>query len=237
MATIQDIPSIIDYTLLDPLATAEDIEKLAVIGVQYDVAAICVLPQHLDFIPSTRTISRATVVNFPTGNEPHHRVLQAIEQIATQHQIDEIDYVFPWERYLDGDIDYALACCTEACRLTHQYDLCFKVILETGALPSSEMMYQLALDVITNSGCDFIKSSTGKIATGATIHAEKAMLAAILDSKTSCGIKLSGGVRTIEQALAYMQLAEDTMKLNVDKSWFRLGASSLLDEISNHILV
>ncbi len=237
MATIQDIPPIIDLTLLDPLATAEDIEKLTLIGVQYDVAAICILPQHLDFIPSTGTVARATVVNFPTGSEPHHLVLQTIEQIATQHQIDEIDYVFPWERYLEGDIEYAVASCTEACRLAHQYDLRFKVILETGALPSSEMIYQLSYDVITNSGCDFIKSSTGKIATGASIQAEKAMLAAMLDSKTSCGIKLSGGVRTIEQALAYMQLAQDTMDRNVDKSWFRLGASSLLDEISNHILV
>lgn len=232
MATIHHIPPIIDLTLLDQQATAHDIKKLAEKGAQCGVAAICILPQHLNLIPTESSITRATVVNFPTGNEPHHLVMQDIEHIATQQQIDEIDYVFPWTTYLNGDIDYALACCTEACKLAQEHQLMFKVILETGALPSSEIIYQLSLNVILNSGCDFIKSSTGKIATGATIQAETAMLQAILDSNLSCGIKLSGGVRTIEQALTFMQLAEDTMGLNVDKSWFRLGASGLLDEIS-----
>lgn len=237
MPSIQNIPPIIDLTLLDPLATSADIKKLASKGVQYAVAAICVLPQHLDFINAKHPIDRATVVNFPTGNEPHHQVLQAIEKIATQHQIDEIDYVFPWKSWLDGDKNYAISCCTEACKLTQKYGLRFKVIIETGALPSPEIIYQLSLDVINNSGCDFIKSSTGKIAVGATIVAEQAMLSAIINSKKTCGIKLSGGVRTTEQALTYMQLAEDAMGINVDKNWFRLGTSALLDEIPNHVLI
>lgn len=216
-----------DLTLLDAQAGADDIAALTIKGAQHDVAALCILPQHLDLIPTTQPITRATVVNFPTGNEPHPLVLQAIENIATHHQIDEIDYVFPYKAYLAGDSVHALSCCAEAYQQCKQRGLLFKVILETGALPSPEIIYQLSLDVI-NGGCDFLKTSTGKITTGATLPAATAMLSAIIDSKTTCGIKLSGGIRTIEQALSYMHLAEEMMGIPVDKRWFRFGMSGLL---------
>ena len=224
------IARLVDLTLLDSQATANDIEKLSLKGMQHHVAALCILPKHLDLISPKLTIPRATVVNFPSGNEPHDQVLGAIEQIALHHQVDEIDYVFPYQTYLNGGIPQALSSCAKAYQLCKQYGLIFKVILETGALPSPETIYQMSLDVI-NSGCDFIKTSTGKIATGATIPAATAMLSAILESKTACGIKLSGGIKTVEQAQAYIHLAENMMGLKVDKSWFRLGASSLLDEL------
>jgi len=227
---MQRISSLIDLTLLSSQATASDIARLTVKGLQHNVAALCVLPQHLDLIPEELPIIRATVVNFPSGNEPHLQVMKAIDQIATHQQVEEMDYVFPYEAYLAGDEDYALSCAAEAYQLCNQYGLLFKVILETGALPSPEMIYQMSLDIIHN-GCDFIKTSTGKTATGATIPAAKAMLSAILDSKITCGIKLSGGIKTIKQAQSYITLAEDMMGLDVDKCWFRLGASSLLDEI------
>ena len=65
--------------------------------------------------------------------------------------------------------------------------------------------------------------------TGATLSAATAMLTAIVDSKKTCGIKLSGGIKTIEQAQSYIVLAEDMMRVPVDKHWFRIGASTLLD--------
>ena len=227
---MKNIPSLIDLTLLDHQATVHDINQLTTKGIQKHVAALCVLPQHLDLIPETSPIPRATVVNFPTGNESRPQVLQAIDYIATHHIINEIDYVFPYQAYLDGDRDHALSCCAEAFKHCQEHGLLFKVILETGALPSSEMIYQLSTDVI-NNGCDFLKTSTGKITTGATLPAATAMLSAIIDSKKTCGIKLSGGIRTIEQAESYILLAEDMMKATVDKSWFRLGASGLLDHL------
>ncbi len=237
---MQNIAELIDLTLLDAEATANDIEILATKGMRSHVAALCILPLHLDLIPETCTLPRATVVNFATGNEPHAQVIQAIEQIATQHQINEIDYVFPYQAYLAGDTASALSRSAEAYQLCKQHGLLFKVILETGALPSSDVIYAMSLDVI-DSGCDFIKTSTGKMAIGATIPAATAMLSAILDSKTACGIKLSGGVRTIEQAQAYIHLAEDMMGKKVDRRWFRIGASGLLDllihQFPNNILI
>ena len=224
----QKILALIDLTLLDPQATSDDITTLAAKGIQHHVAALCILPQHLDMIPATQSITRATVVNFPTGNEPHAHVLQTIDKIAAHHQVDEVDYVFPYETYLAGNRVDALSCCAEAYQRCKQHGLLFKVILETGALPSTDVIYQLSLDVI-NGGCDFIKTSTGKIATGATIPAVTAMLSAIIHSKKPCGIKVSGGVRTIDQARAYIRLADEMMGVTVDKHWFRLGTSGLLN--------
>lgn len=221
---------LIDLTLLDLDATKIDILTCVTKAAQHNVAAVCVFPQHLTFIPSIVPVPRATVVNFPTGNESHEHVLQEIERAIVHNRVNEIDYVFPYQAYLAGDKNSALSFCLTAYQLCQQHCVLFKVILETGALPSSQLIYQLSLDVI-NNGCDFIKTSTGKISQGASIPAATAMLSAIIDSQQSCGIKLSGGIKTIEDALSYVNLAERMTGKTVNKEWFRIGASSLLDEI------
>ena len=235
------IHSLIDLTLLNSQATASDIKALTKQGLQYQVAALCVFPQHLEFIPKKAHIARATVANFPSGNEPHADVLDTIKQAITHHQADEIDYVFPYQTYLAGNKEKALSYCYQAYQQTKQYGKLFKVI------------YQLSLDVL-HTGCDFLKTSTGKIAIGATIPAATAMLHAIKDAKMASvivpsdsteprplrsgtplanakvtwGIKLSGGIRTLAQAEQYMNLAEQIIGLTPNKHWFRLGTSRLL---------
>ena len=57
------------------------------------------------------------------------------------------------------------------------------------------------------------------------------MLSALVDSNASCGIKVSGGVKTTEQALTYMHLARYMLNRELDSTCFRLGASGLLDEL------
>lgn len=219
---------LIDLTLLDNNATRKEIHDLAMKANQNHVAAICVLPSQLDYIAQDIKITRATVINFPTGNELHSHVLKTIERTATLQLVDEIDYVFPYQAYLAGRQKEALSCCQEAFQCCKQQGLVFKVILETGALPSMDVIYDLSIAII-QSGCDFIKTSTGKIANGACIPAVFSMLSAIIDCNIPCGIKVSGGIKTVEQALAYMQLAQQMQKRKINSSWFRLGASSLLD--------
>ena len=169
----------------------------------------------------------ATVVNFPSGNESHDNVLHSIKDAITLHKADEIDYVFPYQTYLAGDTEIALSNCASAYQQSKQQGAIFKVILETGALPSLDIIYQLSVNIIEN-GCDFLKTSTGKIATGATLPAAFAMLKAIVDTKIPCGIKLSGGIKTQEQAHQYMRLAQDMTGLKLNKHWFRLGTSTMV---------
>lgn len=223
-----NVASVTDLTLLDTQANASAIQALTEQGVESGVAALCVYPQHLAWIPKIDcSIKRATVANFPTGNDPQDRVLNTIQQAIIEHDADEIDYVFPYQHYLAGEKQTALSYCHQAYQQTKQYGKCFKVILETGALPSPDYIYELSVDII-KSGCDFLKTSTGKIAIGATPSAACAILQAIQDTKATCGIKLSGGIRTLEQAQQYMNLAQEKIGLTPNKSWFRLGMSRLL---------
>jgi deoxyribose-phosphate aldolase len=153
-----------------------------------------------------------------------------ISKIIADYDIDEIDYVFDYKDYLAGDKKRSLVNCEQNYQLCKEHGVKFKVILETGALPSISSIYQLSREVI-ETGCDFIKTSTGKIKTGATPEATFAMLMAIKDSETDCGLKISGGVRKKSQALEYINLAEKVLNRRVNNQWFRIGASSLIDEL------
>jgi deoxyribose-phosphate aldolase len=229
----QQAISLIDLTLLDELATDEELMMLGEKANHHQVAAICVMPEQLQKIALSSAVKRATVVNFPKGNLASKELLANIDTILSNYQPDEIDYVFPHQTYLEGEEHFALSQCQQAYKLCQQQGTVFKVILETGALPSLEFIYKMSTEVI-NSGCDFLKTSTGKIAQGATLSSAFIILKAIKDNNIACGLKVSGGIKTPEQAFSYMILAKQMLGIDLDKSWFRIGASSLLNELINH---
>lgn len=223
--------SLIDLTLLDKNASREALTLLFEKASRYQVAAICVFPDALPKVDQSNTFKRATVVNFPQGQDPLEKTLEDIENIISCHNPDEIDYVFPWQKYLNGLNESALTHCQQAYALCKKKNnLTFKVILETGAWSSLQTMYQVSRELI-DMGCDFLKTSTGKLTTGATPIAAFTILKAIKDSGLSCGLKVSGGIREPEQAFLYMNLANQVLEQELDKSWFRIGASSLLDAL------
>jgi len=218
------ISALLDLTKLDTQATHSDIETLIQKAKLDQVAAICVLPQHLEWVPPLTPIQRATVVNFPKGDQSPQQVLNDIEQAINHHNADEIDYVLAYPTYLSSRRREALAWCRDAYQLCRQHKRLFKVILETGALGTLETIHQASWDVM-EAGCDMLKTSTGKLAVGATLPAVFAMLKAIQDRGQPCGIKCSGGIRTVAQASTFIHLAEDILEKSADKTWFRIGAS------------
>jgi deoxyribose-phosphate aldolase len=235
-AGLQEMLSLIDLTSLgeaDTRDTIVDLCKKAVTPAG-QVAAICVYPQ---FVPDVKTlinsnaIKIATVVNFPTGQESIDAVVKTIKQ-ALAAGANEIDAVFPYERYLAGDKMGAqdfIRQCRNACGT----DVTLKVILETGAIPELQMLSDASHDAIL-AGADFLKTSTGKVKIGATLEAAAVMLLAIKglqpNVKRKLGFKASGGVRNIDQAAQYIQLAKQIMGPQwVSSETFRLGASQLLD--------
>jgi deoxyribose-phosphate aldolase len=163
------------------------------------------------------------------------QVLSDIDHLINHRLADEIDYVFPYDWYLQGQAQKALDHCRQAYSMVKEGNLVFKVILETGALPSAKVIFQLSQELI-NIGCDFLKTSTGKLSQGATPLAAYCMLSAIRQEQGSrCGIKISGGVKEPEQAYLYMTMAHDILEREVDNTWFRIGASSLLDNLNRSI--
>lgn len=228
------------FSLLDltSLNETDDAARIAALcnkaqGPLGHVAAVCVFPcfvKQVSTILANTSIKIATVTNFPFGTEAIESVNQSIFD-SIHHGAHEIDVVFPYVRYLAGEKKQACDFITE-CKKMCGEDILLKVILETGAIKDPLLVTEISQRVIL-AGADFLKTSTGKIATGATLEAATLMLTAIKStSSQSVGFKASGGIRTIEQALQYIQLAEKIMGADwVNPEHFRLGASSLVDSI------
>lgn len=200
------------------------------------VAAVCVYPAFVRLAAAefARTpIKTATVVNFPDGSASLESVLIEIGR-ALQDGAQEIDVVFPYTRYLAGERQYAhtfVAACKAACGM----NATLKVILETGALGDAPVIADAAYEAFT-AGADFVKTSTGKIQQGATLEAAATMLLVIKHVSTQLkrrtGLKVSGGIRDIQQAAQYVELADHIMGRDwVTADTFRIGASKLADEL------
>jgi deoxyribose-phosphate aldolase len=197
------------------------------------VAAVCVYPQFVSLAATEfahSPVKVATVVNFPAGNTPLDDVLIVIND-ALQDGAQEIDVVFPYARFLAGEQQYVHTFVT-ACKAACGTQVMLKVILETGALTNLEIIAEASRIALT-AGADFIKTSTGKIPTGATLEAAAVMLLIIKqlspELKRPLGIKLSGGIREWQQAAQYLELAENIMgRMWPVSATFRLGVSKLL---------
>lgn len=230
-ASKKQLIQVIDLTLLDEEAPAARLAQQYQAAKRNAVAAFCIHSIHLKQVYEPNGVSLATVVNFPSGTHPLATVLTQITQ-AQQLNAKEIDYVFPYQDYLNGNKQEALTHCKKVAQLCMDNELVLKVILETGAFQEMENIYQLSRELI-DLGCTFLKTSTGKISKGASFSAVLAMLSAIKDSNSHCGIKISGGVKTPEQAYHYACLAQLITGKTIDKTWFRIGASSLLDSLTS----
>ncbi|MBN9228206.1 MULTISPECIES: 2-deoxyribose-5-phosphate aldolase [Legionella] len=227
--TAEQLIQTIDLTLLDEQATVESLSQLKQNANLNRVAAICVYLQHLEQFSSQNTIPLATVINFPQGNDSLDSSLASIEK-AMLLGVAEIDFVLPYQMYLQGQHQKALNQCHAVSKLCKQHNLALKIILETGAFPDMQTVYNVSNELI-ELGCNFIKTSTGKIPVGASLSAVFAILSAIRDTQAECGVKVSGGVKKPQDAYHYAILAELIIKKQINQSWFRIGASSLLDEL------
>jgi deoxyribose-phosphate aldolase len=232
----QQIFSLIDLTSLGDNSNPEMIAALCEKTAQADlhVAAVCIYPQFVAqavTLLAGSSVKIATVANFPEGAADITPVLVSIAA-SIQAGANEIDVVFPYQKYLAGDCECAKDFVRQ-CKLACGENILLKVILETGALQDPVIIAAASRDVIL-AGADFIKTSTGKIQTGATLEAAAIMLLVINDMQVeisrTVGFKASGGVRTVEQAAQYLALANQILGLGwVSPKTFRFGASQLLD--------
>lgn len=196
-------------------------------------AAVCVYPEH---VSTARRALRgadvrvATVVNFPDGGSDAGRVVRETRR-AIAAGADEIDMVLAYRALLRGDArlaEAAVRACREACGPA----VALKLIIESGELGTPGMISQ-ACAIGLGAGVDFLKTSTGKVPVNAMPEAADLMLEAIAQAGGSCGFKAAGGIRTLDDAQAYLQLAV----ARLGEGWiaprhFRIGASALFAEIN-----
>jgi deoxyribose-phosphate aldolase len=232
--------SLMDLTSLTDQETPQDIIKLCQQAKSQggNTASICIFPR---FIPlarkillqqNTPDIKIATVTNFPHGNDDI-AIAVAETKAAVAYGANEIDVVFPYKALIAGDINVGLEL-IEACKGVCPKMVILKVIIETGELKTPELI-KLASEVAIRGGADFIKTSTGKVKVNATPEAAKIMLEVIKSTnneQVNTGFKAAGGVKNIDDALIYLNLAQNILGDNwTTQNHFRFGASSLLADL------
>src|SRR5919109_1847579 len=177
-----------------------------------------------------RTASVATA--FPSGQASFEVKLRDVED-AVAAGAEEIDMVISREAFLAGEdtrVMEEIVRVKEACGDAH-----LKVILETAELGSYDHVRHASL-LAMEAGADFIKTSTGKAASGATPGVTLVMLEAIRDyverTDRPVGMKAAGGVSTSKAALHRLVLVKGTLGDEwLSPERFRIGASSLLNDL------
>jgi deoxyribose-phosphate aldolase len=225
---------LIDLTNLSDDCDAKQIDALVAAASlpEGHVAALCVWPRFVraaaDGVAGT-DIAVATVVNFPGGDESLTSVLTIVEQ-ALGDGAGEIDLVLPYRDFLAGDE----AGCREmiaGVRSVMPDQAHLKVILESGALADGSVIARASL-LALECGANFLKTSTGKFPTGATLTAAETMLSVLRDVEKPGGFKASGGISSLENAAEYLACADAIMGPDwVCPDNFRFGASSLLADV------
>ena len=207
----KEILSHVDHTILTPTATWEQVKAVCDEGRAFGVASVCIPPRYVkranDYVGNSLKI--CTVVGFPNGyNTPEVKVFEAED--AIRDGADEIDMVINQGLAKEGDWEGVLAeirAVKEACR-----GHILKVIVEACNFTGEE---KLALcRVVSISGADYIKTSTGFGAGGAAVEDVKLFRENV---SPDVRVKAAGGIRTFEQAQAMLEAGAS-----------RVGSSSLV---------
>jgi deoxyribose-phosphate aldolase len=246
--TLKFIHGCIDITSLSALDTKESIWKMVNSVNDFEgshpdvpnVAAICTYPLFTETVKQALTC-REVKIAAVTGGFPASQTYQEIKVAETAMAImngaDEIDTVLNLgylaeENYQDlaEEIQEIKASAREAK---------LKVIIETGAISTIDSILKATVIAIF-AGADYIKTSTGKEFPGATPEAVYTICNIIKQYhsavKIKIGIKISGGVRKAEDAIKYYTIVKSILGEEwLNKDYFRIGASSLVNDIIIHI--
>ncbi|MDQ1604284.1 MAG: deoxyribose-phosphate aldolase [Actinomycetota bacterium] len=236
--------SMIDLTTLEGQDTPGKVRALCAKARRPDpadptapqVAAICVYPDLVEVAAAALAGSGVKVASvatsFPSGRAALPVKLADV-RAGVAAGADEIDMVIDRGAFLSGHylavLDEIVAV-KAACGDAH-----LKVILETGELSTYDNVRRASWLAILAGG-DFIKTSTGKVAPAATLPVTLVMLEAVRDFRDATGrqvgVKPAGGIRTSKDAIRYLVVVNETAGDDwLDPDWFRIGASSLLNDL------
>ncbi len=189
------IAATIDHTILRPDATRADIVKLCGEARKYSFASVCVNPYWVPLVAQElkgSSVKVCTVVGFPLGANTT-AVKVAETESAIRVGAEEIDMVINVGALKSGDYDIVKLDIQSVVEASHRGAAIVKVIIETALLDDNEKA--MACTFAKLAGADFVKTSTGFAASGATVH-DVALMRMVVGP--TMGVKASGGIRSLE---------------------------------------
>ena len=213
---IKEILSYVDHTLLSQTATWEEIKAICDDGIRYGCASVCIPPSYVKKASeySDGRIKICTVIGFPNGyNTTKVKCFEAFD--AVENGADEIDMVINIGMLKDKKYDellYEISEVKKACK-----GKLLKVIIETCLLTEEEKVKMC--EIVSKSGADFIKTSTGFSTGGATREDIKLFSENV---ERHLKIKAAGGISSIKDA-------EDMLSFGAE----RLGTSRIVKIVKN----
>ena len=212
------INTYIDHTLLKPTALVHDIKKLCAEAAEYSFAAVCVPPPMIKTAKKALEntgVKLATVIGFPFGYSAiEAKIAESVLGIVDG--ADELDIVINLIALKNNDWQYLANEINHLMPVIKQQNKIVKLIIESGVLTDEEIIR--CCDLYGAAGVDFLKTSTGYAATGATVDAVKLMRLHLPDHVR---IKASGGIKTYAFA-----------KELIDAGATRIGCSSSIQIVS-----
>lgn len=211
---IQELLHHVDHTMLDPLTTWEKVRTACDQAIAHNTATVCIPPRYVkraaEYVGNR--LKLCTVVGFPNGySTPEVKVFETED--AIRNGADEIDMVVNLGLVKDGDWEGVVAeikAVKASCK-----GRILKVIVEACLLTREEKINMSR--VVSMSGADFLKTSTGFSTGGATLSD-----VSLFHQHLAPGVRLkaAGGIKTLEQAQSFLDAGAD-----------RIGASGLLAEL------
>ncbi|MDR0557111.1 MAG: deoxyribose-phosphate aldolase [Treponema sp.] len=211
--TDQEILACVDHTLLKATATWDEIAKLCDEAIRYKTASVCIPPCYVKRAREAfPVLVVCTVIGFPLGySVTQSKIAEA--ETAMADGASEIDMVVNIAWLKSGRFDSVE---DEIGRIKNVVkDAILKVIIETCCLTEQEKIRMC--EIIANVGADYIKTSTGFGAAGATLE-DIALFRTYIGKKAK--IKAAGGIKTKEAMIAFLEAGCS-----------RIGSSSAVDLI------
>ncbi len=202
---VKDILEKCDHTLLGVTSTFEQIKELCDDGIKYSTASVCIPPCFVkkakEYVGERLKI--CTVVGFPNGySTTKSKVFETLD--AIQNGADEIDMVINLGELRAKNFDYIeneIKEIKKACG-----DKILKVIIEACLLTNEEKL--ILCDIVTKSGADYIKTSTGFSTGGATFDDVSLMRKNV---GKNIKVKAAGGIASIDDAQKFIALGADRL--------------------------
>ena len=215
--TRASLATYMDHTLLKPEATAADIDRVVAEARQFGTASVCVNPYWVARVAAGlagSSVKTCTVIGFPLGaTSTASKVAETRD--ATAHGAQEIDMVINIGELKAGNDDAVRSDISAVANAAHEAGALLKVIIETCLLSDEEKRRACELSVA--GGADFVKTSTG-FSTPADITLMRETVGPEL------GVKASGGIRTLEAAIAMIEAGATRLGVS--------AAVSILEEVN-----